>query len=72
MVTCLRVGKRRNLISGDPGVSPAARSEVEMIFEIIIELPLLPFFKLLPNFLKKLKISKNESCSIFQTLQLCF
>ena len=43
-----------------------------LIFEIITELPLRPFFKLLTNFLKKLKISKNESCSIFQTLQLCF
>ena len=43
-----------------------------LIFEIFTELPLRPFFKLLTNFLKKLKISKNESCSIFQTLQLCF
>ena len=42
-----------------------------LIFEIFIELPLSPFFKLLSNFLKKLKISKNESCSTFQTLQLC-
>ena len=41
-------------------------------FEIITELPLLPLFKLLPNFLKKLKISKNESCSTFQVLQLWF
>ena len=42
------------------------------IFEIFIELPLSLFCKLLTNFLKKLKISKNESCSTFQALQLCF
>ena len=42
------------------------------IFEIFIELPLSFFCKLLSIFLKKLKISKNESCSTFQTLQLCF
>ena len=42
-----------------------------MIFELFTELPLSPFFfKLLSNFLKKLKISKNESYSICQTLQL--
>ena len=41
-----------------------------LIFEIFTELPLSLFCKLLSNFLKKLKISKNESCSIFQTLQL--
>ena len=41
-------------------------------FDIFTELPLRQFCKLLTNFLKKLKISKNESCSIFQTLQLCF
>ena len=67
-------GKAVNLIGGDPPprVAPAASSEVEMIFEIITELPLHSFLKLLRNFLKKLKISKNESYSIFQTLQLCF
>ena len=48
------------------------RPVVNFIFEIFTELPLSSFYKLLPNFLKKLKISKNESCSTFQTLQLCF
>ena len=43
-----------------------------LIFEIFTELPLSLFCKLLTIFLKKLKISKNESCSTFQTLQLCF
>ena len=43
-----------------------------LIFEIFTELPLSLFYKLLTIFLKKLKISKNESCSTFQTLQLCF
>ena len=42
-----------------------------LIFEIFTELPLSLFCKLLTIFLKKLKISKNESCSTFQTLQLC-
>ena len=42
-----------------------------LIFEIFIELPLNFFCKLLSIFLKKLKISKNESCSTFQALQLC-
>ena len=41
-------------------------------FELFTELPLRLFYKLLTNFLKKLKISKNKSCSTFQTLQLCF
>jgi hypothetical protein len=41
-------------------------------FKLITELPLSSFYKLLSNFLKKLKISKNKSCSTFQTLQLCF
>ena len=41
------------------------------IFEIFIELPLSLFCKLLTNFLKNLEISKNESCSTFQALQLC-
>ena len=48
------------------------RPVVIWIFEIITDLPLSSFYKLLPIFLKKLKISKNESCSTFQTLQLCF
>ena len=43
-----------------------------LIFEIFTELPLSLFCKLLTIFLKKLEISKNESCSTFQTLQLCF
>jgi len=43
-----------------------------LLFREITELSLSSFCKLLPNFLKKLKISKNESCSTFQTLQLCF
>ena len=38
------------------------RSAVNEIFEIFIELPLHLFCKLLTIFLKKLKISKNESC----------
>ena len=69
---CQRAKKRQNPIGGDLRVAPAASREVEVIFEIITELSLGLFFKLLTNFLKKLKISKNESCSIFQTLQLCF
>ena len=48
------------------------RPVVILIFEVFTDLPLCLFFKLLTNFLKKLKISKNESCSTFQTLQLCF
>jgi hypothetical protein len=70
--TCQRAKKQWNPIGGDLRVAPAASRVVEVIFEIITEPPLRPFFKLLTNFLKKLKISKNESCSIFQTLQLCF
>ena len=44
---------------------------VVLLFRIITELPLSSFCKLLSNFIKKMKISKNESCSTFQTLQLC-
>ena len=40
------------------------------LFTRITELPSVLKFKLLPNFLKKLKISKNKSCSTFQVLQL--
>ena len=68
--------KRRNLIGGDIRVAPAASREVALgcffNFDVFTELPLRQFCKLLTNFLKKLKISKNESCTIFQTLQLCF
>ena len=58
-------GEQRRVAGGKQAMSI-------LIFELFTELPLSPFFKLLSNFLKKLKISKNESCSIFQTLQLCF
>ena len=52
--------------------SEAVASCGYLIFEIITDLPLSPFCKLLKIFLKKLKISKNESYSAFETLQLCF
>ena len=54
-------------LSGEQEVAPCSI----LIFEIFTELPLSSFYKLLPNFLKKLKISKNKSCSTFQVLQLC-
>ena len=71
----LRVNVRRSGEIRSAVTSAWRRRQAErwrLIFEIITELPLRPFFKLLTNFLKKLKISKNESCLIFQTLQLCF
>ena len=55
-------------LGGEQEVAPCSN----LIFEIITELPLRSFYKLLTNFLKKLKMSKKESCSTFQTLQLCF
>ena len=75
--TCQGARKRRNPIGGDIRVAPAASREVALgcfffNFDVFTELPLRQFYKLLTNFLKKLKISKNDSCSIFQTLQLCF
>ena len=73
---CHRTRKRRKTLGGDIRVAPAASREVAfdwiLIFALFTELPLRLICKLLTNFLKKLKISKNESCSIFQTLQLCF
>ena len=73
---CHRVRKRRKPIGGGSCVAPAASREVALgfvlIFELFTELPLRLFCKLLTIFLKMLKISKNESCSTFQTLQLCF
>ena len=76
LAACQRVRKRCKMIGGDNCVAPAASREVALgwilIFEVFTELPLCLFCKLLTNFLKKLKISKNESCSTFQTLQLCF
>jgi hypothetical protein len=39
-------------------------------FEIFTEMPLTKFYKLLSNFLKKLKLCKDKSCSIFKVLQL--
>ena len=44
---------------------------VVLLFRRITELTLSSFCKLLTNFLKKLKISKNESCSKSKVLQLC-
>ena len=76
LAACQRARKRRKTIGGDSCVALAASREVALgwilIFEVFTELPLCLFCKLLTNFLKKLKISKNESCSTFQTLQLCF
>ena len=66
-------GRRRAWKAGER--TPAVRRwrpVVILMFEVFTDLPLCLFFKLLTNFLKKLKISKNESCSTFQTLQLCF
>jgi len=59
-----RPSKRRRRSAASSCVAPAASN---WIFELFIELPLSPFYKLLTIFLKKLKISKNESCSTFQT-----
>ena len=73
---CHHTRKRRKTIGGGSCVAPAASREVALgfvlIFELFTEFPLCLFCKLLTIFLKKLKISKNESCSAFQTLQLCF
>jgi len=66
---CHRVKKRRRRSAAS---SYVAASGFKLIFELFTELPLRLFCKLLTIFLKKLKISKNESCSTFQTLQLCF
>ena len=76
LAACQRARKRRKTIGGDSCVAPAASREVALgwilIFALFTELPLRLIYKLLTNILKKLKISKNESCSTFQTLQLCF
>ena len=76
LATCHRARKQRKMIDGGSCLAPAASREVALgfalIFELFIELPLRLICKLLTNFLKKLKISKNESCSTFQTLQLFF
>ena len=73
---CHRVRKQRKTLGGDIRVASATSREVAfgwiLIFALFTDLPLRLICKLLTNFLKKLKISKNESCSIFQTLQLCF
>ena len=73
---CHHTRKQRKLIGDGSCVAPAASREVALglvlIFEVFTELPLCLFCKLPTNFLKKLKISKNESCSTFQTLQLYF
>jgi hypothetical protein len=49
-------------VAGDGG---RWRHAVGDDFEIFTEMPLAKFYKLLSNFLKKLKICKNKSCSIF-------
>ena len=73
---CHRTRKRRKTIGGGSCVAPAASREVALslvlIFKVFTELPLRLFCKLLTNFVKKLKIYKNESCLTFQTLQLYF
>ena len=67
---CHRTRKRRKTIGGGSCVAPAASREVALgwvlIFEVFTELPLRLFCKLLTIFLKKLKISKNESCLLFK------
>jgi hypothetical protein len=54
-------------VAGDGG---RWRHAVGDNFELFTEMPLAKFYKLLSNFLKKLKICKNKSCSIFHVLQL--
>ena len=71
----LRVNARESGVKCSAAAAAWRRRSAAMsilFFELFTKLPLSLFFKLLSNFLKKLKISKNESCSIFQTLQLCF
>ena len=76
LAACQHARKRRKMLSGGSCVAPAASREVALgwilIFALFTELPLRLIYKLLTNILKKMKISKNESCSTFQTLQLCF
>jgi hypothetical protein len=43
---------------------------LQMDFQIFTKMPLHLNSKLLSNFLKKLKICKNKSCSTFQVLQI--
>ena len=61
-------------VAGAPGRPEKGRQRWgggRALFTRITELPSILKFKLLPKFLKKLKISKNKSCSTFQVLQLC-
>ena len=52
------------------GSSPSVRCRLLALFQLITELPLDPFFKLLSNLYGNSKISKNKSCSKFKVLQL--
>jgi hypothetical protein len=54
-------------VAGDGG---RWRHAVGDDFEKFTEIPLAKIYKLLSNFLKKLKICENKSCSIFKVLQL--
>ena len=69
-VTVQESGEKRSAVAAAWRRRQAGRwrSAWFLIFEVFTELPLRLFYKLLTNFLKKLKISKNESCSTFQTL----
>jgi hypothetical protein len=63
------VGAPRRLptsIGGKQEVAPGS----QVNFQIFTKMPLNLNAKLLSKFQKKLKISKNKSCSNFQTLQL--
>ena len=76
LAACQHARKRCKMIGGGSCVASTASREVALgwilIFALFTELLLRLIYKLLTNILKKLKISKNESCSTFQTLQLCF
>ena len=56
----------------DDGSLPSVRCRLLALFPLITELPLDPFFKLLPILYGNSKISKNKSCSKFKVLQLSF
>jgi hypothetical protein len=71
------IAKQQLAVAGTPGSGWKVtgdggrwRHAVGDDFELFTEMPLAKFYKLLSNFLKKLKICKNKSCSIFQVLQL--
>jgi hypothetical protein len=66
----LATAARLEAVRRSPATAGGSAMLLEADFMVFTKLPLTQFYKLLSNFLQKLKICKNKTCSIFKVVQL--